>query len=109
MLLPVEGGTLRRSLNQWFDTQGIRPRLIGEFQDSALMKAFGQAGVGIFPAPSAIEKEVENHYGAAVVGRPGTIVERFYAISVERKLKNPAVVAISETARERLFVPPEER
>jgi|WetSurMetagenome_2_1015567.scaffolds.fasta_scaffold60271_3 LysR family transcriptional regulator, transcriptional activator of nhaA len=109
MLLPVEGCTLRRSLDQWFDSQGVHPRLIGEFQDSALMKTFGQAGVGIFAAPSAIEKEVEEHYRVAVVGSPDTVVERFYAISVERKLKNPAVVAICEAAREGLFVQPEQR
>jgi LysR family transcriptional activator of nhaA len=109
MLLPVEGCTLRRSLEQWFDSKGIRPRLVGEFQDSALMKTFGEAGAGIFAAPSAIEKEVEGHYGAAVVGRLDTVVERFYAISVERRVKNPAVVAICEAAREKLFAPSDER
>jgi LysR family transcriptional activator of nhaA len=109
MLLPVEGCTLRRSLDQWFDSQGVHPRLIGEFQDSALMKTFGQAGVGIFAAPSAIEKEVEEHYRVTVVGSPDTVVERFYAISVERRLRNPAVVAICEAAREKLFVRPEQR
>ena len=109
MLLPVEGCTLRRSLDQWFDSQGVHPRLIGEFQDSALMKTFGQAGVGIFAAPSAIEKEVEEHYPVNVVGSLDTVVERFYAISVERRLRNPAVVAICEAAREKLFVQPEQR
>jgi len=109
MLLPVEGCTLRRSLDQWFDSQGVHPRLIGEFQDSALMKTFGQAGVGIFAAPSAIAQEVEEHYRVTVVGSPDTVVEHFYAISVERKLRNPAVVAICEAAREKLFVQPEQR
>ena len=104
MLLPVEGCTLRRSLDQWFDSQGVHPRLIGEFQDSALMKTFGQAGVGIFAAPHAIEKEVEEHYRVTSVGSPDTVVERYYAISVERRLRNPAVVAICEAAREKLFV-----
>ena len=109
MLLPIEGCALRRSLDQWFDSLGIRPRLVAEFQDSALMKTFGQAGVGIFAAPSVIEKEVEDHYQAAVVGRPDTVVERFYAISVERRIRHAAVLAISEAARGSLFASVEER
>lgn len=107
-LLPSEGSTLRRSLEQWFDARDIRPRVVGEFKDSALLKTFGQAGAGIFPAPSAIEKEVCRHYQAGVVGRPEALVERFYAISVERKLKHPAVLALSEAARDRLFAKPDE-
>jgi len=102
-LLPLENVTLRRSLEQWFEAVGIRPRVAGEFQDSALIGTFGQGGAGIFAAPSAIEKEVRSHYRVNIVGRVGSIVERFYAISVERKLKHPAVVAISEAARSDLF------
>lgn len=102
-LLPAEGSSLRRSMEQWFEAEGIRPRVVGEFKDSALMKTFGQAGAGIFPAPSVIEPEVRQHYRVSVVGRPNSLVERFYAISVERKLKHPAVVTISEAARGRLF------
>ena len=108
-LLPAEGSSLRRSLEQWFDAENIRPKMVGEFKDSALMKTFGQAGVGIFAAPSVIEKEIEDHYQAAVVGRPDTVVERFYAISVERRLRHPAVLAISEAARRSLFASVEER
>lgn len=104
-LLPGEGASLRYSLDQWFDSQKIRPKVVGEFKDSALLKTFGQAGAGIFPAPSAIEKEVREHYKAAVVGRPEGVVERFYAISVERRLKHPAVLTISEAARDQLFGP----
>ncbi len=103
MLLPFEGSTLRRSLDQWFDAHGIRPRIVGEFQDSALMKTFGQAGAGIFAVPSAIEAQVGDLYHVSVVGTPDTAVERFYAISAERRIKNPAVLAISEAARENLF------
>ena len=103
-LLPTKGSSLRNALDQWFDEHKIRPRLVGEFKDSALMKTFGQAGAGIFAAPSAIEKEVREHYKVGVVGRVDSITERFYAISVERKLKHPAVVAIREAARDRLFV-----
>jgi LysR family transcriptional regulator, transcriptional activator of nhaA len=102
-LLPTEGSHLRRSLEQWFDSRNIRPRVVAEFKDRALLKAFGQGGAGIFPAPSAIEREVREHYKVSVVGRPESIVESFYAISVERKLKHPAVVAISDAARDKLF------
>ena len=103
MLLPVEGCSMRRTLDQWFDSHDIRPLLVGEFQDSALMKTFGQAGAGLFAAPSAVEKEVMEHYRVAVVGTVDKLVERFYAISAERRLKHPAVLAISEAARDRLF------
>jgi LysR family transcriptional activator of nhaA len=107
-LLPSEGSSLRRSLEQWFDSEKIRPKLVGEFKDRALMKTFGQAGAGIFPAPAAIEREVREHYRVSVVGRPDSVIERYYAISVERKLKHPAVVTITEAAREKLFAPPDE-
>jgi LysR family transcriptional activator of nhaA len=102
-LLPMEGSSLRRSMEQWFDSENIRPKLVGEFKDRALMKTFGQAGAGVFAAPSAIEKEIREHYKVVTIGRIDSIVERFYAISVERKLKHPAVVTISEAAREKLF------
>lgn len=102
-LLPSDTTTLRRSLDQWFDTQGIRPLVVGEFDDSALLKVFGQTGAGLFAAPSVIEAEVRRQYGVQVMGRLPEVRERFYAISVERKLKHPAVVAISETARQKLF------
>jgi LysR family transcriptional activator of nhaA len=102
-LLPMEGSGLRRSLEQWFDANGIRPKLVGEFKDAALMATFGQAGAGVFVSPAAIDREIRRHYKVTAIGRVDSIVERFYAISVERRLKHPAVVAISEAARERLF------
>ncbi|MBV9033216.1 MAG: transcriptional activator NhaR [Acidobacteriaceae bacterium] len=102
-LLPMEGSSLRRSLEQWFESQKIRPRLVGEFQDSALMKTFGQGGAGLFAAPDAIEKEVRQLYRVTPVGRAESIVKRYYVISIERKLKHPAAVALSEAAREQLF------
>ena len=104
-LIPMEGSSLRRSLEQWFDSEKIRPRLVGEFKDGALLATFGQAGAGVFAAPSAIEKEVTDLYKVAAIGRIESITERFYAITVERKLKHPAVVTISEAARETLFGP----
>ncbi len=103
-LLPAKGSSLRGALDQWMDERKIRPRLVGEFKDSALMKTFGQAGAGIFAAPTAIEKEVREHYKVGVIGHVDSVTERFYAISIERKLKHPAVVAIREAARDSLFV-----
>lgn len=103
LLLPLEGSPLRRALNQWFDRHGVAPQVVAEFEDSALLKVFGTDGVGIFPAPTVLEADVARQYGVQVVGRVPEVRERFYAISVERKLKNPAVVAISEAARHDLF------
>ncbi len=102
-LLPTENTALRHSLDRWFLSKGIRPRIVGEFEDSALLKVFGQTGMGIFPAPSIIETEISRQYQVQVIGRVESIKERFYAISVERKIKHPAVVAISEAARKKLF------
>jgi LysR family transcriptional activator of nhaA len=103
VLLPTEGSSLRRSLEQWFDAEGLRPRVVGEIEDSALLKVFGQAGTGLFPAPVAIEAEIRAQFGVKVAGRVETVKERFYALSAERKLKHPAVVAIREAARSQLF------
>lgn len=102
-LLPGETSTLRRGLEQWFEKQRIRPRIIGEFDDSTLIKVFGQAGKGIFAAPSIIESSVCKQYGVTVVGRLDRVRERFYAVSAERRLKHPAVVAITQSARRELF------
>ena len=102
-LLPTADSTLRRLLDDWFEAQGIRPRIVGEFEDSALLKVFGQSGAGLFAMPSAIDAEVRSQYEVRLVGRV-ELRERFYAITVERRLKHPAVVAISEAARRELFV-----
>ena len=103
-LLPAGTTVLRRSLEHWFDSENIRPVVIGEFDDSALLKVFGQAGAGMFAIPDVIEKEVRRQYGVRVVGRVEAVREQFFAISVERKVKHPAVVAIAETARDKLFM-----
>ena len=103
LLLPSGNTALRRSLEQWFDEEGIRPQVRAEFSDSALLKAFGACGDGIFAAPTAVEDEVRRMYGVGVVGREESVRERFYAISVEKRLKHPAVVAISQAARRKLF------
>jgi LysR family transcriptional activator of nhaA len=98
-LLPSEDSALRLSLEEWFQKNKVRPRIVGTFQDSALMDAFGQAGAGLFAMPAAIEDEVRRQYRVRVVGRLDSVRQRFYAITVERKLRNPAVIAISERAR----------
>jgi LysR family transcriptional activator of nhaA len=97
--LPSEDSALRLSLEDWFRDHGVQPRVVGTFDDSALLDAFGQAGAGLFAMPSAIEAEVKRQYKVRVVGRLATVRQRFYAITVERKLRNPAVLAISERAR----------
>lgn len=102
-LLPTENTARRRSLDHWFAMKDMRPLIVGEFEDSALLKVFGQAGAGLFAAPTVIEKETRRQYGVLLVGRLEEVRERFYAISLERKLKHPAVVSIVETAHRELF------
>lgn len=103
MLVPTSRSALRRGLEQWFERERIEPQVVCEFEDSALMKAFGQAGVGIFSTPSAIENEVRQQYEVDVIGRIDSIRERFYAISPERRLRHPATVAVTDAARQNLF------
>ncbi len=103
MLLPSQHSALRRRLDDWFEAQALSPRIVGEFDDSALLKAFGEAGAGVFAAPSVIEEEVCRMYRMAVIGQTDDIQERFYAISPERRLKHESVVMITETARTTLF------
>jgi LysR family transcriptional activator of nhaA len=98
-LLPSGDSGLRLSLEEWFRKQGIRPRVVGTFEDSALIDAFGRAGAGLLAVPSAIEAEVRLQYGLRLVGRLESVRQRFYAITVDRKLRNPATIAISERAR----------
>jgi len=105
MLLPSEGTALRRALEGWLDATGIRPEVAGEFDDSALMKAFGARGLGVFAAPSVLEDEIRSQYHVAVVGRAADVREAFYAITVERRLRHPAVVSIAEAARDAVFGP----
>ncbi len=99
LLFPSEINRVQGRLLQWFEALQIHPRIVGEFDDSALMKAFGQAGSGVFVAPTAIAEEVAKQYGAAVIGATEEVREQFYAISVERRISNPAVAAIKENAR----------
>ena len=102
LLLPMEMTALRTQLDLWFDSLNIKPVVIGEFNDSALLKAFGQQGDGVFTAPSIIENEVKRQYQVQVVGRTDAIQEKFYAISIERIIHHPAVAVISQEA-DRIF------
>jgi LysR family transcriptional activator of nhaA len=103
MLLPTEATMLRRSVDHWLERMNLRPRLLGEFDDSALMMVFAQAGRGLVAAHAAVEREIRAQYGLVPLGPLPDVKERFYAISIERKLKHPAVLAISESARRELF------
>jgi LysR family transcriptional activator of nhaA len=104
ILLPLERTALRQSLEMWFETLHVTPVIVGEFEDSALLEEFGQRGDGIFAAPSIVEKEVQSQYKVDVLGRTDAVRERFYAISSERIIKHAAVTAISDVARQSLFV-----
>jgi LysR family transcriptional regulator, transcriptional activator of nhaA len=97
-LMPTVGKTLRRTLDQYFEQHSLRPRIVAELDDSALLTTFGQAGAGLFVAPTVLEKEVTRQFGVTIVGRLDSVRERYFAISVERRLKHPAVIAISEAA-----------
>jgi LysR family transcriptional activator of nhaA len=99
-LMPLGDSVLGRSLEQWFDDNGIRPTIRGEFADSALLKVFGAEGEGVFAAPSVVEEDVRRAYRVGVIGRAEKLRERFYAISVEKRMQHPAVVAISKSARQ---------
>jgi LysR family transcriptional regulator, transcriptional activator of nhaA len=102
LLLPSASTQIRRALEQWLEIHELTPRRVAEFDDLALMTAFGRGGTGIFPAPTIIERDIESQYGVRVVGRAPDVKERFYAISAERKIKNPIVGAITAAARRTL-------
>jgi LysR family transcriptional activator of nhaA len=102
-LLPTFNNALRRALEQWFQSEDLRPMVAGEFEDSALLNAFGEAGRVVFPAPTAIEREVCRNYRVAVVGRTSAVRQRYYAMTTERRVKHPGVVAITSAARTKVF------
>ncbi len=102
ILLPTSNAMLRRLLDEWFSRHELRPRVVGEFEDSATLKSFGREGYGIFPGSTVVEREVCRQYQARVVGRLYSVRQRFYAITVERRLKHPVVGAIIEATRQEL-------
>jgi LysR family transcriptional activator of nhaA len=102
-ILPTENSSLRRPLEQWFEEMGVRPRVVAEIEDSALLKVFGQHGAGLFAAPSIVAKDVKEQYGVRSLGVARGVIERFYAITVERRITHPGTAAIAAAAREKLF------
>jgi len=102
-IAPAEGSAMRRALEQWFVEQHIRPRFVAEVDDSGLLKTLGQAGHGLFASPTVVAAEVTQKYAVEQVAVLDRVRERFYALSVDRKLRHPAVVAICEGARREVF------
>lgn len=102
-VVPTSNTALRHDLEAWLDGIQVRPAIVGEFEDPALMKAFGAESRAVFPAPFAIAKEVCRNYGVSLVGRTDAVKERYYAISTERRLTHPGVLAITSAARDTLF------
>lgn len=103
VLLPTGDAVVRGELDRWFNAQDVHPVVVAEFEDSALLKTFGQEGVGFFAVPTVIEREVAQQYNVHAVGRTQDIEESFYAISMERRVRHPGVAAICEAARAELF------
>ncbi len=103
MLLPSVGTAIRRDLDAWFEKLGVRPRIVGEFDDTALAKVFGRRGRGVFVAPTAIEDDILRQENVLMLGRTSEVRQSYYAISVERRLRHPAVVAVAERAKKELF------
>lgn len=102
-LLPGEDAAIRPRLLRWFDEQDIRPRIVGEFDDSALMNSFGQTGTGLFVAPTATAAYLCKQYRVRAIGHAPAVKEQFYAITTDQRLEHPAVVALSRAAREDIF------
>lgn len=103
MFLPTDNTALRRNLDFWFESKEIRPQVIGEFEDYALLRAFGESGAGVFPMPSIVQNQVHRQQRMRTIGATNEIRTQFYAISSERKLQHPAVIAIRDAAKSELF------
>lgn len=103
LLLPTRGNAIRGRLDHWFENNGVRPDVVGEFDDNALLNTFGRNGVGLFPAPSALAKDVLEQFGAVPVGKLAQVREQFYVISNERKIRHPAVDAILSAIHGKAF------
>jgi len=106
-LLPTGATYVRQSLDCWFDDIGVQPRIVGEFDDSALMKEFGKGGAGLFIMPSAVLPEVTEQFQVELVGRVPNLAIRYYAVTTERKLTHPATILIAETAKAGLLSDPD--
>lgn len=104
LLLPTRNNAIRGRIDHWLETHDVRVDVVGEFDDNALLNTFGRNGLGLFPAPSALEADVLNQFGAIAVGALSPVKEQFYAISNERKIKHPAVEAILSEVHKKVFV-----
>ncbi len=103
MLVPGGSSSVRPQFDAWLERQGLHPRVVGEFGDGALMKAFGRQGRGVFLSPSVVEDEIVRQYGVQVIGHCEEISDDFYAITAERRITHPGVAAITQAARSELF------
>jgi LysR family transcriptional activator of nhaA len=103
MLMQTRNTPLRQTLDQWFESHDLRPQLAGEVEDMAMLQVLGQHGHGLFVAPSVVAAKICKHYEVTTLGELPEVRARFYAISLERRLQHPAVVALSEAARKGLF------
>lgn len=103
MLIPGAQSTVRSQFDAWLTLHGLRPRIVGEFDDGALMKAFGREGRGVFISPRVVEEQTCTQYDVQVIGHSNELVEQFYAISVERRISHPGVAAITQAARAALL------
>ncbi|MDY7546196.1 transcriptional activator NhaR [Glaciimonas sp. CA11.2] len=105
LLLPTRNNLIRGRIDHWFETRNLRPDVVGEFDDNALLNTFGRSGLGLFPAPSALAADVQEQFGAEQIGKLDQVHEQFYAVSNERKIKHPAIEAILSAIHGRVFTP----
>ncbi|SFB23431.1 LysR family transcriptional regulator, transcriptional activator of nhaA [Collimonas sp. OK607] len=105
LLLPTRNNVIRGRIDHWFESRDLRPDVVGEFDDNALLNTFGRSGLGLFPAPSALAADVEEQFGAVPIGELDQVHEQFYAVSNERKIKHPAVEAILSAIHGKVFIP----
>ncbi len=105
LLLPTRANALRGRLDHWFATRGLRPRIVGEFEDTALLMTFGRSGLGLFPAPALLAGEIATQYGAVPVGEMTEVREQFYAITAERRIRHPALEAMLAQSPDRAIRP----
>lgn len=103
VILPLPNAAVRKELERWFESRELTPRVIGELEDRALMEIFAQAGTGFIFVPQAVEEHVRKNFGLRVLGRIEEVSEEFYLISVERKVRQPSVIAICDNARNSIF------
>ena len=102
---PDPGATVRLTLDGWFERVSVRPRVVAEFDDSALMKVFAQEGLGVFPGSAALAGEIASQYGVEPIGRAAGVKERYYVVTSKRRLEHPAIRRLTERARTQLFAP----